>query len=74
MVNYTENVAHAHAVDTRPSLPLPTGLRRPGDEANYVRPLHGSYLDKPEIHCNIPRLHVHMQTIQQNLMPGLGKN
>ena len=47
MVNYTENVAHAHAVDTRPSLPLPTGLRRPGDEANYVHPLHGSYLDKP---------------------------
>ena len=28
-VNYTENVAHA--VDTRPSLPLP--LRRPGDKA-----------------------------------------
>ena len=33
-VKYTENVAHAHAVDTRPSFPLPP-IRRPGDEANY---------------------------------------
>ena len=32
MVNYTENVAHTHGVDTRPSFPLP--LRRPGDEAS----------------------------------------
>ena len=30
-VNYTEIVAHAHAVDTRPSLSSPS--RRPGDEA-----------------------------------------
>ena len=29
MVNYTENVVHAHAVDIRPS-----PLRRPGDEAS----------------------------------------
>ena len=36
-VKYTENVAHAHAVDTRPSpfSPLPP-IRRPGDEANYT--------------------------------------
>ena len=32
-VKYTENVAHAHAVDTRPSPPLPP-IRRAGDEAN----------------------------------------
>ena len=31
-VKYTENVAHAHAVDTRPSFPLPP-IRRSGDEA-----------------------------------------
>ena len=29
-----ENVAHAHAVCTRPSFPLPLPIRRPGDEAN----------------------------------------
>ena len=33
-VKYTENIAHAHAVDTRPSFPLPLPpIRRPGDEA-----------------------------------------
>ena len=32
MVNYMEIVAHAHAVDTRPSLSSPS--RRPGDEAS----------------------------------------
>ena len=32
-VNYMENVEHAHAVDTRPSLTLPP-IRRPGDKAN----------------------------------------
>ena len=35
-VKYTENVArHAHAVDTRPSPPLPP-VRRPGDKTTYV--------------------------------------
>ena len=32
MVNYAENVVHAHAVDTRPSFP-PFPLRRTGDKA-----------------------------------------
>ena len=32
-VKYTENVVRAHAVDTRPSFPLPP-IRRPGDEAS----------------------------------------
>ena len=55
-----ENVEHAHAVDTRPSLPLPPPpVRRPGDEANkdqissplstaldetYACNMHGTYM------------------------------
>ena len=33
-MNYTENVAHVHAVDTRPSPPPPPLLRRPGDKTS----------------------------------------
>ena len=35
-VKYTENVAHAHTVDTRPSFPLPP-IRRPKDEAKRIQ-------------------------------------
>ena len=33
-VNYIEIIAHAHAMDTRPSLLLPLSSQRPGDEAD----------------------------------------
>ena len=41
-VNYTEIVAHAHTVDTRPSLSSPS--RRPGDEASGACVLESSSL------------------------------
>ena len=49
-VKYMENVAHAHAVDTRPSFPSPLlPIRRPGDEAST----RGKVID-PSICCHCP--------------------
>ena len=50
MVNYTEKVAHVHAVDTRPSFPLL--LRRPGDKANYGQ--EAKAVDSCSLKINVP--------------------